>query len=94
MYSIGIVLLPSFCSIAFPVCTRLVSLNIPFKLSASLLHDINFNEPFYYCLDCSGGFFKCEDGECLQEHLKCNGFVDCSNGEDELYCYDEGALVY
>ncbi|VDI13978.1 low density lipoprotein-related protein 2 [Mytilus galloprovincialis] len=46
--------------------------------------------PIYLCgVYCSGGFFKCDDGECLQEHLKCNGFVDCSNGEDELYCFDE-----
>lgn len=46
----------------------------------------------FYCLDCSGGFFKCDDGECIQEHLKCNGFEDCSGGEDELNCYDEGIM--
>ncbi|XP_071132772.1 plasminogen-like [Mytilus edulis] len=67
------------------------SLNYPGPWCYTTDPNVNYEYcPIYLCgVYCSGGFFKCDDGECLQEHLKCNGFVDCSNGEDELYCYDE-----
>ncbi|XP_072165897.1 uncharacterized protein [Diadema setosum] len=34
--------------------------------------------------------FECRNGECLFEHRHCNGIADCSEGEDEVGCYDIG----
>ncbi|CAL4135587.1 unnamed protein product, partial [Meganyctiphanes norvegica] len=31
-------------------------------------------------------FFKCKDGRCLPEVLRCDKKVDCLNGEDEFNC--------
>jgi len=30
--------------------------------------------------------FTCDDGVVLESYVKCNGFVDCTGGEDELDC--------
>ena len=30
--------------------------------------------------------FECKNGECLPIHSQCNGFLQCSEGEDEVGC--------
>lgn len=29
--------------------------------------------------------FQCEDGSCIANKLKCNGIMDCKDGEDESF---------
>lgn len=38
--------------------------------------------------DCRADEFRCHDGKCISNELKCNGEIDCAGdyGEDELDC--------
>ncbi|CAL8147958.1 unnamed protein product [Orchesella dallaii] len=38
------------------------------------------------CPACRSGEFRCDDGRCIPEYLKCNRNNDCSRGEDERNC--------
>jgi len=35
---------------------------------------------------CRSGEFRCQDGRCIPEDLKCDGRQDCRGGEDEQNC--------
>ncbi|XP_038053464.1 sortilin-related receptor-like isoform X2 [Patiria miniata] len=46
-------------------------------------------EPSYYVTPdygCPPWMFECYNGTCLPEYVKCNGYIDCSYGEDEYGC--------
>lgn len=38
------------------------------------------------CALCPREQFKCENGPCIPENKKCNGYPDCSDGSDERDC--------
>ncbi|XP_064641378.1 uncharacterized protein LOC135496149 isoform X2 [Lineus longissimus] len=33
---------------------------------------------------CPAGYFRCSDGKCIQQSWRCDGYNDCSDGQDEL----------
>lgn len=35
---------------------------------------------------CSKGKFKCNNGACIDEKLRCNNIVNCNDGSDEFDC--------
>lgn len=35
---------------------------------------------------CKSTNFKCADGRCIDQSLRCDGRVDCANGDDEFNC--------
>lgn len=37
-------------------------------------------------VDCVAGEFKCNDGNCIDQSLVCNGNYDCYDGDDETNC--------
>lgn len=39
--------------------------------------------------ECDPGFWKCADGNCIDERRKCDRRQDCRDGSDEIGC-DEG----
>lgn len=36
--------------------------------------------------ECKEDEFRCNDGHCLNDKLKCNGVPECKDGGDELGC--------
>jgi hypothetical protein len=36
---------------------------------------------------CPPSDFNCDDGQCVDLFGKCNGFNNCQDGSDEMYCY-------
>ena len=37
-------------------------------------------------LDCQLNQYTCRDGACIAEDFVCDGFADCSDGEEENDC--------
>ena len=37
-------------------------------------------------LVCSGDMFRCDDGRCLQNHIRCDGLNQCTDASDEKNC--------
>ena len=35
---------------------------------------------------CNTGYWKCNDGICIEETYVCNGYFNCDDGSDELNC--------
>ncbi len=46
--------------------------------------------------NCHAGYFRCDDYTCIPESFLCDGFNDCTRGEDEAkcHCLHFGATVY
>lgn len=42
---------------------------------------------------CKPDEYMCDDGECIEASLLCDGTKDCSEGDDETYCTSEYHLV-
>lgn len=40
----------------------------------------------WFIVECSGNQFQCFNGQCVDEHLRCNGQPDCSDYSDERNC--------
>lgn len=36
---------------------------------------------------CKDGEFACKNGECIEEHLRCNSVNDCKDESDEHNCH-------
>ena len=36
--------------------------------------------------ECASTEYECDDGKCLERAWLCDGYEDCSTGEDELNC--------
>ena len=41
-------------------------------------------------MPCKSGYFRCQNGRCIQEHKKCDDMNDCLDNSDErpILCYD------
>ena len=39
-----------------------------------------------YFYECTDDEFECYDGKCIYGSWECDGYNDCSNWEDEMYC--------
>ena len=37
-------------------------------------------------IDCPANQFQCLDDTCISEMVRCDGFFNCAQGEDELHC--------
>ena len=37
-------------------------------------------------MTCRPGYFQCDSGHCISEHMKCNGVADCRDASDEANC--------
>jgi hypothetical protein len=42
---------------------------------------------------CNYDEITCRDGSCIDARLRCNGYKDCSDGEDELGCPQRGIVL-
>lgn len=51
-------------------------------------NDIFRSHPSIHYLVCRDFEFACADGTCLQEHQRCDGYSQCTDGEDEAGCPD------
>ncbi|GLV41379.1 Calcium-independent receptor for alpha-latrotoxin [Carabus blaptoides fortunei] len=50
---------------------------------------VKYIEAQYQCVPapaCAANQFRCDDGKCKSKSLLCNGYPDCSGGEDERGC--------
>lgn len=53
-------------------------------LIVSLIYSEIVKNNFPSIDDCPG--FTCDDGNCISKEQQCNGYNDCTNGEDEDDC--------
>ncbi|GLV41378.1 LDL receptor related protein 4 [Carabus blaptoides fortunei] len=57
---------------------------------------VKYIEAEYQCVSapaCTANQFRCDDGKCMSKSLLCNGYPDCSEGEDEWECNVENKIT-
>lgn len=56
-------------------------------LSKYDLYHVNFNtKHMFSSLGCESDELSCYDGSCYNANYRCDSWVDCSHGEDDIGC--------
>ncbi len=76
-----------------PIC---FNVSLPDKEKQTNLEDLAFSNTWCrsenctpFTCQCNRKWFQCRSGGCIQFSFVCDGTVHCSDGTDELYCYEE-----
>ena len=44
------------------------------------------SERLFFTENCDFDDYWCVDGTCIEDWEECDGVVDCSDGDDEMFC--------